>query len=939
MDNYPMTATATPKLIEIDLPLEAISAASIGESASTKGHPSRIHKYWARRPLATCRSIIFASMVDDPSGLHKEFPTEAEQNAERQRLHDLLIALARWKPGDNQKVLEQAHIEIARSVSRSATVKFRPGYDNPITYLGRYATLIQDPFAGGATIPLEAQRLGLAAIGTDLNPMAVIINKALTEIPVRYHNHHPVNPYAARYLARTHATYKGNAGLVEDILYYGMQVGDLAKDRIEHLYPSIAMPSGSKAQTIGWLWVRTVPCRNPACCARIPLMRDYAISTDAKHRQWAKPVIDMERQTISFQVQDHKEGIPTTPAINAKQKWAQCLVCRSRVDIAYVRQQGAEGNITHQMVAVYALDGNWKTLLTPTDEHIAVAESAAPSAYPDGTVPKGSEALGFRINAYGFTKWSRMFTCRQLVALSTISGLIRNVWKQVAADGNDPDYATAIVTYLALAFGRTVDHHSTFCRWRPNDRTAANTMSRPLLQMMWDFIEVNPFGPQLGTWKAQVENVADVVASLPVPANLAVVYQADAVQPDQHTTGPVIVTDPPYYDSIGYADLSDFFYIWLRPLLRDHYPEILGTMRTPKQNEIIAGMRFGNPNQHFEDNMRLALRAIRERSSPDYPSSIFYAYKQQDVKRDGIASTGWETMLKALISEGFQIVGTWPIRTDKPNRMRALKSNALSSTVVLVCRLRPDNAPNAIRQEFITALETEMPLQLDYLTGKAEAENHILPADLRQAAIGPGMAIYSRYNSIQTLDGQSVTVQDALRLINNTVARYLDRQISDLEPETRFCIEWLQAYQNEEGLYQAAENMALTYSISVADRLDREHGLLTAQQGNVKLHSLDNYDESNNPIKPNRQFTTWEACHRIAWHLTTGDNRGGLAGAVAIARQTSDHWESILTLAHRLYDIHSNQGDSYQAVAFNSVVASWDAIIKGVVSSPERRLV
>ena len=525
-----------------------------------------------------------------------------------------------------------------------------------------------------------------------------------------------------------------------------------------------------------------------------------------------------------------------------------------------------------------------------------------------------------------------MFTERQLIGLSTFSAKLSEIEETAIEDGADAEYANALRTYLALAIGRMANSCSSFSRWQNAGDKVAGVFGMPTLPMLWDFVESNPFCAATQNWMAQIEWVSRVIENLLHNVNSGEAYQADASTTIHADNGPVIVTDPPYYANIGYADLSDFFYVWLRPLLREAYPDLFAGIMTPKNEEMIAGPHFENADERFEGLMGKTLQLIRQRCSPEFPSSIFYAYKQQEQERDGIASTGWETMLAALVNAGFQIVGTWPMRTERPGRTRQIASNALASSVILVCRPRPDGAPSATRGDFMDQLARELPPALEHLT----REGHIAPVDLRQAAIGPGMAVYSRYDNVTTLAGEPVTVRQALAAINDAVADFLEQQAGQLDAESRFCLDWLQAHTGGQGGYGLAEDLARAYNLSIEDRLAREHRLLTAGQGQVALLGIDDYDEARSYPRPGEDVTAWEACHRMAWHMQPGEDGRGAQGCAAVAQRAGDRLDDVERLARILYDVYDRRNNSRRAVAFNSVVTAWSNIA-GQASGPAQQ--
>ena len=913
------------KLIEVDLPLDEINRESAREKSIRHGHPSTLHMWWARRPLAACRAVIFASMVDAPSSCRDEFPTEEEQHVERERLHGIIRRLVKWKNTDESKpavraLLAEACYEIARSVARSRGETAPADPAEVSNYLRGQTQPIYDPFAGGGSIPLEAQRLGLKAIASDLNPVAILINKALIELPPKFKNQPPINPGADR-IGITVAKDKkkqpfpwyGISGLANDIRYYGEWMREEAFKQIGHLYPKAKLSDGSNATVIAWLWARTVPCANPACGLPMPLLKTFQLSKKENNKHWIKPVVDRAAKRISFVVQNHSNHVPKDSTVGSN--GAVCIACNNAVTLSYVREQARAGNMDEQMTAIVAEGDRRRLYLSPTHEHIQAAVSAEPIWCPTQPITRTPKVSAL---TYGITHWHQLFTERQLTALTTFSDLLAEVGELVTKHGNDEEYANALRTYLALAIGRTAHSGSSFARWQNSGDKIAGVFARQAIPMIWDFAESNPFCHSSQNWMAQIEWIAKVVERLPTDSNNGKVYQADASTTIHAKDGPVIVTDPPYYNNIDYADLSDFFYVWLRPLLRDIYPDIFAGILTPKDEEITAiPSRFDNHRQRFEDLLNKTLRLIRGRCSPEFPSSIFYAYKQQEEEREGRASTGWETMLSAIVSVGFEIVGTWPMRTERSARSNALSANSLASSVVLVCRPRSDDAPTATRRQFFDALAKELPAALDQLTQKG----HIAPTDLAQAAIGPGIQIYSRYSRVETIGGEPVSVREALVAINRAIADYDERQEDDLDSESRFCLDWLKQHGYGEEVYGEAETLARAKDVTVSKL--RSDGLLIAERGRVKLLSIDAF--SDNEQLTLSDTTAWEGCFRMAYHLNREDGRG-IEGAADVGREMGSNVESVERLARLLYNHYDRRGDSQNAVIFNNLVTEWQRI-------------
>ena len=916
------------KLIEVNIPLQAINVESAKDASLTHGHPSTLHRYWARRPLATCRAIIFASMVDDPSECKDEFPTESDQNAERNRLHNIMKRFVVWQNSNNEQLLAEARNEIAISVARNNgedLTAFRSRFQNDpkavLKYLRDHCPAVYDPFCGGGSIPLEAQRLGLRARASDLNPLPVLLNKAMIELPPKFHDQNPVNPdadpqgmFTGTGRNRTRAPWKGTSGLAADIRYYGAWIREEAHKRIGHLYPKVELPEGTTTTAVAWLWAHTVPCSNPACGLQMPLMKTFQLSKKRGTEHWVKPTVDRKSNTISWVVQTHSEGVPK-PTVS--RTGAYCCGCGTAVKSAYVREQARAGKIAETMTAVVAEGARRKLFLSPTEADIKVAQSIESDRRPRQAMPNHPTLVSGR--GYGITHWYQLFTERQLTALTTFSDLLSESRNQMTKDGATETYADTICTYLGLSIGRTAETGCKAAWWENSGTKIAPAFTRQALQMTWVFAEANPFSTSTQNWMAQVEWIAKVIENLPGSANGSEVYQADAATTVHSTDKPVIVTDPPYYDNIAYADLSDFFYVWLRPLLRDIYPELFAGMMTPRDEEIVAAPRFENPAQHFENLLGKALVRIRQHCSEEFPSSIFYAYKQQEKERDGIASTGWETMLTAVVSAGFQIVGTWPLRTERTSGVKT-EINALASSIVLVCRPRPEDAPSITRTELIQALKKEIPPALDRLTGIAK----IRPVDLAQAAIGPGMEVYSRYRKVARMSGEVVPIREVLMHINNQITAYHEKETGELDPETQFCLTWLQQHGYMEGNFGDAEGLSKAKDVNIATMHDK---VLLSTRGKVRLLKSEEYAGHDN----NDGMTAWEGCLRMVWHLSGSESSGGISGCAAVARAMHDD-ESAKRLAGILYTYYERRGDAESAAHYNNLVSQWQYISQSMGS-------
>ena len=928
-------STQTPyrkKLIEVDLPLDAINSASTREKSIQHGHPSTMHRWWARRPLAACRAVIFASLVDDPSACPEDYPDEDSQRAKRTQLHEIIKKLVVWENSHVDDLLEEARLEIAKSVSRSLQSSNPISDEEIIANLDDFAPAIYDPFCGGGSIPLEAQRLGLHAIGSDLNPIAVLISRALVEIPRSLANSLPVNPLAdplgiTAYKGKRQkqSPWRGLSGLADDIRYYGKWMKDRAFERIGHLYPRANLSDGSEATVVAWIWARTVPCPNPACNLNMPLMKTFQLSKKKNNHHWARPIVDRGAKNISFQVQAHDTEVPVNGTVN--RNGATCVGCGNSVGLPYVREQAKAGNMRRQMVAIVAASNRKKTFISPDDRHVHTSELADPEWKPPQTIPATPKVSAL---SYGATHWHQLFTDRQLTALTTFSDLVNETRSRIVDDGADESHADIICTYLAFTVSKCADYSSSYASWNAPNEQMRYVFGRQAIPMIWDFTEVNLFSQTTGNWLAHIDWVARAVENLPYNAKAGQIIQSDAATISKDLRQSIIITDPPYYDNISYAALSDFFYVWLRRLLRDTYPELFTAMLTPKDEEMIADARFDNPKRRFEFSLRTALSVINSQCNDDYPSAVFYAYKQQKEEKDGQTSTGWETFLNALIDAGFQITATWPMRTERPARSNAMGANALASSVVLSVRRRDADAQTATRQEFLDELHPAIHQSLDHLT----REGHISPADLRQSAIGPGMEVYSKYGRIETVSGEVVTVRDALQQINQTIDGFFDSETGELDALSRFCVDWLKTHEYKERRYGDADNASRANNTSVSDIADIHQLVDNQQRGIIQLHPISQYHPDRK--YPMTDITAWEGCMRMAYHLDTSNEDGeGIPGCGEIGRLMAGNIDSIERLARILYNHYDNLNQPGDAYIYNQLVSEWQNILDAS-QSPEQ---
>jgi len=928
-----MSSPIRKKLIEIALPLEAINRESAREKSIRHGHPSTLHLWWARRPLAACRAVLFASLVDDPSSCPEQFPTEEAQERERQRLFRIIEELVKWENSGNELVLEQARSEIRRSCN-----------GNPPPVL--------DPFCGGGSIPLEAQRLGLETHASDLNPVAVLITKALIEIPPRFANRPPVHPTKDKRL--TEAEWHGARGLAEDIRYYGQWMRDEAERRIGHLYPKVKLPleqGGGEATVIAWLWARTVACANPACGAQMPLVRSFWLSTKKGKKAWVEPRVDKQAKKVQFEVRTG-EGMPQNPPKIGRGAKFRCLVCEQLANDQHIKDQGMTGRMGAQLMAIVAEGNNRRVYLPPNDEHIAVSLEAKPDWAPEEELPHEPRAIWCTL--YGLKTYRDLFTLRQLTALTTFSDLISEARKRVLADAiasgltNDGEplnmggmgataYADSVATFLTFGVSKLTDNASALCSWHSGaeHQKIRATFGRQALPMVWDFAEGNVFSDPTGNFFRQLTLIAEVLerGAISSGERRGKAIQLDATSAINGLKRPLTSTDPPYYDNIGYADLSDFFYVWLRRSLGKIFPNLFSTLLVPKAQELVATpYRFGGDAQKakafFEEGLCKAFAHMHEVQHPNYPHTVFYAFKEAETdEEDGnssqpTASTGWETMLEGLLTAGFTINGTWPVRSELSNRTVASGTNALASSIVLACRPRPENAPLATRREFIAALKRELPDALKKLQ-----HGNIAPVDLAQAAIGPGMAVFSRYAKVLEADGTPMRVRTALALINQGLDEVLTEQEGEFDADTRWAVAWFEQSGFDEGLFGTAETLSKAKNTAVRGMV--EAGILAARTGKVRLLCRDELPEDWDPTT-DRRIAVWE----VTQHLIRALEQQGETGAAALVQKVGGLGEVARDLAYRLYGICERKKWAQEALAYNSLVIAWPEIVRLAGQSP-----
>ena len=940
------------KLIEVALPLDKINTAAAKEKSIRQGHPSTLHLWWARRPLAAARAVIFAQMVNDPGyqqGDGFRYGVNKEKAAiERERLFKIIEDLVLWENTNNEIVLEKARSEIHKSWREICELnKNHPNAKelfNPDQLPG-----FHDPFAGGGALPLEAQRLGLNSFASDLNPVAVAINKAMIEIPSKFVDRSPVGPtpdLRGKSSQEMYSkTWSGSQGLAEDVRRYGDWMREEAKKRIGHLYPTVKITKemaserpdlegllGQELTVIAWLWARTVKSPNPAFShADVPLASTFVLSNKEGKETYVVPSVSGD--SYEFKVKVGKITPEAEAGTKAPGRGANfsCLLSNMPISGDYIKSEGQAGRMGARLIAIVAEGIRGRVYLSPNKQHEEIALNVQSEWKPAGDVP--ARLTGGTCVPYGLRQWGDLFTQRQLFALTTLTDLVEVAIERCRQDaiqagmaedqlGLDAGgsgalaYAQGVGVYLAFGIDKAVDYNSTICSWIIGGETMRNTFGRQAIPMVWDFAEANIIGTGTGSYSSGIAQGVKVINQGLSGFALGQAIQSDA-QTQTISSNKVISTDPPYYDNIGYADLSDFFYVWLRRSLRPIYPNLFATLAVPKAEELVAtAYRHGGKEAaeiFFLDGMTKAMHSLAEQAHPAFPVTIYYAFKQAETKGEaGTHSTGWETFLEAVLRAGFALSGTWPMRTEMGNRMVGSGANALASSIVLVCRKRAPNAPTVGRREFIRELNSRLPEALDNMT-RGGVNSPVAPVDLSQAIIGPGMEVFSQYTAVLEADGTVMSVRTALQLINRFFAE------DDFDHDTQFCLHWFDSQGWATGKFGDADVLARAKGTSVGGLHDA--GVVESGAGNLRLLKWAELPKDWSP-EGDARIPVWESLHQLIRAL----NQDGEAVAGALLARMPARAEPIRALAYRLYTLCERKGWAEEARAYNELVAAWSSI-------------
>jgi len=940
---------APKKLIEVALPLKEINEACVREKSIRHGHPSTLHLYWARRPLAAARAVLFAQLVNDPGWdeeLQIGYKRKADANRKREELFEIIRELVKWENTNNEIVLEKARAEIRKSWKVTCELN----KDHPQAaelFNPDKLPAFHDPFAGGGSIPLEAQRLGLEAWASDLNPVAVLINKAMIEIPPKFVGHRPIGPIPKRddQTTTNNYTWPGLTGLAEDVRRWGHWVREEAYKRIGHLYPPIKITPemiserpdlapyrGKKLTVIAYIWARTVKSPNPLYShVDVPLTSTFLLSDKKGKEAWIEPIIDEDKYEFKVRIgmPDSLDTIKKGTKAAGRSSNFICLLSNTPIDGKYIKAEGQAGRMGSKLMAIVCEGNNSRVYLSPDAYQEKLANSAVPTWRPEQElVGKSAD----QVPLYGMTTYGDLFGKRQMNSISEFSNVLMSLRQSETAANLAPDNQKtpydisaieAVQVYLTFVLDKLTDYSSSLVTWIPMRETLRSSFGRQALAMVWDFAEVNPFSSSSGNWLSMVDWVCSALLTLPYCTN------GHAIQANASTQNiscqKIVSFDPPYYDNIMYADLSDFFYVIQRRIISSIYSELDVTLSTPKEDELVASQYRHESKKHAEDffleGMKKAIYQVSSQSVSTHPISIYYAFKQSETKGEEISSSGWQAFLQAIMDSGLSITGTWPMSTEREVRSVGIGTNALASSIVLICRKKILDTQSISRKDFMRDLSLTFPSEIDTMINGSESSSPIAPVDLAQAAIGPGMAVFSKYTTVFEADGSPMSVRTALVLINRAIDDYFKELEGDWDSDTRFCLQWFSEYGWREGVYGEADVLARAKGVSVEGV--RDSGVLAAGAGKVQLLKPSEYPDNWSPAKDSR-MPVWEVLHHlIRLHQTRGES-----AAAEIVKAIPHISETARQLAFLLYTTCERKGWAEDARPYNDLVTAWLSIEK-----------
>ncbi|HQE22178.1 MAG TPA: DUF1156 domain-containing protein [Thermosynergistes sp.] len=818
---------AAKSFIERDFPVKEVSEESAREKNIRHGHISTLHIWWARRPLASSRASVYAALTPEPKD-------EGERLKRSQFLHNL----SKWESSLNKNLIERAREEILRAN-------------------GGKPPKVLDPFAGGGAIPLEALRLGCDTYASDLNPVAVLIEKCTLEYPQKYGKTEN-NPYSGQF-GKEKLKDPGKASvkhqqndkqpnldsyeqmtflpspqreisnpLLYDVKRWGEWVLEEARKEIGKFYP----PEADGSIPVGYIWARTVKCQNPACGAEIPLVRQTWLAKKDKKRVAYKLIPKGNRFEFEIREGEQIDFDPETGTVSRAK--VVCPCCGSGLSDKEVRKQFQQGKAGQRMIAVvlHHAGRQGKTYRLATEKDLEVFKAAEKyleekrqalfdkwgfDPVPDEPTPegKGSGAeRAFSVRNYGLNTWGDLFNSRQKLALITFMEKVRQAHEKMLAEGYGEECAKAVTSYLAFAIDRQLDYNSTLCVWAVAGEFIAHTFGRQALPMIWDYFELSPWSKATGDWNSAMDWILKVVEHFSHILQSAVVIQASATSlPYSDNYFDAVITDPPYYDNVPYSYLSDFFYVWLKRTVGDLYPELFATPLTPKSEEIVAYSHkeggFEGGKKFFEDMIAKAFREIYRVLKPEGIAVIVFAHKSTDA---------WETIINALLNSGLYLTASWPINTEMKARLRAKESAAMASSIYMVCRKRTESK-TAYFNEIKPQIEARIKEKLDQFWNEG-----IGGSDFFISAIGPAMEVFGKYESVEKLSGEKVTAAELLEFVRKSVSEYAlakilkSPELGGIDEETRFYLLWRWTYNGAKVYFDDARKLTQAIGVEITEQ-------------------------------------------------------------------------------------------------------------------------
>lgn len=891
------------KLIERIIPIEAINANAEYEKKPGVGpHPRSLHLWWAKRPHAAARAIIFCQLVDDPSSSPELFPTIDDQNKERERLMEIAAKLSDWKLSFDDDVMKDAQKEILKSNN------------------GEFP-IISDPFSGGGTIAAEAQRIGVPSVCSDINPIPFLIGKTMVEYPWRYKDS---SPRSVKSIQRT--SYRFSDGLASDFRNYGNILIEKFKSRMAAFYPRVDLPKefgSGKADVVCWLWAKTVASPDPALSGlHVPLIKSMDLCNKKGSRVWLQPKVSGTSYTFGVQSEalGHEyESIKGTVGRSG----ATCIVSGAAIPLAYIRKEGVSGRIGEKLIAIAVNTGGRGKVYIPATESQSELMFSCKNLR-DGDLSIGIEHWSGCTNSvvYGFDTFDKLFNDRQSYSLKELASLISEMRSYIRNDILDSgcskefseEYSIVMVDYLSLALSRALDFNNRFTGWNASNQKIMHLFGSHRIPMVWDYGEANITSNVVGGLPQIVEFLAKCIERVQPRARGSVTLApAQEISFGEMT---VVSTDPPYFDNVPYSNLSDFFYMWLRPIMKESHSSEFGTIATPKNGELVANEARHGSKAHAEEfflnGMEGALTNLKRQHDSRYPIVIYYAFKQSEIEEEGLISRGWSAFLSSVVASGLQVIATWPIRSESSLRLRAHGSNALSTSVVMVCRVRENVGEVISRSDFVRNLRKELPSAIATL----QASN-VSPADMPQSAIGPGIRVFSRYAAVLESDDSPMSVKTALQLINAELDTFLSSLTGDFDAETRFAVTWFEQFGYDKGEFGTAQSLCQARGLAV-DAV-KHAGIIESAAGKVRLLKRSELDDGWDP-NTDTHLTIWECLQYLVRALDEGEENA----ARLLKRIGPERAGAVKDLAYYLYDLAGNKRrDAQEATAYNALIALW----------------